>query len=350
MRDFMRKIPLTPKMLFLTACLGLIVWGIQDFFSTRHIKTISDEHLNEMLLVQAQEDRIRFDNYVEMYHRLLTMVVDQKSFADYILHKKWPAGSGADPQLYEEPPPWLPDSFVTHRFVRLHYALLLDGASTVREIYKACPEALPPSLLMPSHRLIQMSHDQSLLIALDGAPFLLASEPVLDARGNREATLIFVARLNDDFLIASQGLTSGNKLFGLASGSPARLIACSRPDLLASGIRMDLLHDDYVVFKKSFFDMGSSELMLEFVSFMARAEFDKMNESLLRRERTQRTILSFFFILTSAIIIFWITKQIQRLARRIAAVSKSTLNISPPLARQGDELGISGGSGLPYQW
>ncbi len=338
-RNLFSSISMIPKMMLLTLLVGAVVWGAQDLVFTKTLKKISDAQLNAMLSERLQEDRIRFDNYLGNYHRLLQLISSQEDLHDYLFDGKRFPRRPAGVKHYSEIPPWLPDASVMRNMAHIHYAVLMDGKSRVREVYQGWPEPVPHSLLQPSGRLIQMSLGQSYLTYLDGFPYLLTSESIKDSYGNTVAILMISARLNNDFLISSQGLTESKRIVGLAEGSEkSRVIASNRPDLIPEGTLLDSLRGGYVVIGKSFFDWGASEVTLQFTSFMPKSEFEKLNESVLGTERLQRAIVSILFILSFVLIMFQITRHIRRLTRHVTAFSQNTLGTQPLVLHIGDEL------------
>ncbi|MGD0283046.1 MAG: PAS domain S-box protein, partial [Dissulfurispiraceae bacterium] len=337
-RNLQYRVSLTPKMLVLTVLIGLVVWGIMDHILTKKLKEISDVQLYQILSEHFQEDRIRFDNYVDTFQYTLTLIISQKNFYEYVA-KKIPAWKReAGPKYYSEIPPWLPDAAVMRHFIHIHYALLIDRKGGVREVYQSLPGPLPPSLSYPSERILHLSRHESFLTLIDGMPYLLTSGAVRNSRGEAIARLLIAAQLDDDFLIASQGLSGSQKIVGLLAGAESSIIASNKPDILAVGTTLDALKKRYLVVGKSFFDIGSSELTLEFASFISRLAFEKMNKDILAKERLLRSALSLLFILSFALIMIWITRRIKRLTQTITDISRETLHIRPPEVQKGDQI------------
>ncbi len=337
-RSLHYRVSLTPKMLILTAFIGLVVWGITDHILTIKLREISDVQLSQILSDHFQEDRIRFDNYVNAFQYALTLIISQKNFHDYVAENFLPGNGKSGLKHYSEIPPWLPDASVMRHFIHIRYALLIDRKGRVREVYQGLPEPLPPPLSHPSERILRLSRHESFLTSIDGMPYLLTSGSLRNYRGESISTLILAAQLDDDFLIASQGLTASQKIVGLLAGAESRIIASNRPDILAAGTTLGTLKKRYLVIGKSFFDLGGSELTLEFASFIPRAEFEKMNKDILDKERLLRAALLLLFILPFALIMIWITRRIKQLTGAITDISRETLHIQPPEVQKGDQV------------
>jgi hypothetical protein len=137
----LRRIPLTYKMLILTVVVGLIFGGILDYIQSRQLRAIFVAQLTRQLNIQAQEARVRFDNYVEAHHEAVELSVSQKRFSDYFSGRN--IGAGAGIKYYREVPPWLHPSAL-RSLVQISYALLMDGDGNVREVYQSIPEPPPP--------------------------------------------------------------------------------------------------------------------------------------------------------------------------------------------------------------
>ncbi|OGR04291.1 MAG: hypothetical protein A2511_14535 [Deltaproteobacteria bacterium RIFOXYD12_FULL_50_9] len=133
-------------MILLTFLVGVVVWSVLDFFQTQKLAKILFAQQTERLGKQAQESRIRFDNFVIGYSQAAKLIVSQKSFYDYVQQQQWFSRKDQPILKYAEIPPWLPDASVLRKFVRIHYALLLDENGSVRELYNGIPISPPSSL------------------------------------------------------------------------------------------------------------------------------------------------------------------------------------------------------------
>ena len=336
--NILRRVPLAPKLLVLTFLVGVAVWGILDQSQTKKLQELFEANLARRLADLAQSNRLRFDNYVGTYQQAAKLITSQKGILDYVRRNIGFLNSSAPVQWHSEVPQWLPDASVMRKFADIHYALLIDAAGRVREVYKGWPEPPPASLLRPSTLLRQMSHNQSFMTTLDGLPFLLTSEPVMDGKGHALATLMLAVNLNDDFLTSSLGLSTEENIVALAAGDIPRIIASNRPDQIPPGTPLEALKKNYLVTGKSFFDWGGSDLTVQLVSFMSRAEAARLNASILAAERLQRAIASLSLILAFAIIMFWITRHIKNLSRNMAHFSQEVLGIRHQTVQRGDEL------------
>jgi PAS domain S-box-containing protein len=334
-RNILSRVPLTPKLLLLTLLVGAVVWTALDYVQTKKLRHIFEDRLSGRLTQQAVDNRIRFDNYVAVYHQAAKLIAAQKGFVDYVQSR---LGASRAIKHYREIPPWLPDASVLRAFGHIHYALLLDARGRTREIYHGWPEPAPPDLLHPSALLRQLSHNQTFMTTLDGRPFLLSAETISFPNKRGRATLLLAAEINDELLIASQGLAKQDNLVALANGSPPRVMASNMPDLIREGTPLDALKKDYLITGKSFFDWGGSDLLLQFVSFTSKKEFERLTASIMSAERFQRAVVAVSLILAFGAVMFWITRHVRTISRKITAFSQDVLGIKHQAIQRGDEL------------
>ncbi|MBF0560233.1 MAG: PAS domain S-box protein, partial [Nitrospirae bacterium] len=338
--NFTRRIRLTPKMLILTLLVGFIVWTVLDTMQTKMLKEMSNDYIDKILEGKNREHRMHFDNYVELYHSTAKLIVLLKPFQDHAAGLNAHLSGKHSTLFHSEIPPWLPSASVMRHLVHIHYALLLDRKGSVREIYQDVSEPLPHALLEPSGLLRQLSHNQSYMTSVEGAPFLLTSESLTGADGDVKATLMLAAGLDDDFLRCSQSANDENELVALIEKNKHVVISSNRPELLPAGTPVERLGKDYKITGKSFFDWGSSDLILELATLVSKSEFEQMGRTILRSERRQRSILAFLLILSFLLIIFAITRRIEHLMANISDFSEKILGIRINGEQKGDELDL----------
>lgn len=348
MLRFLKRIPLTIQGLLFTVVVGTIAWAVLDYIQSRALESIFLSQLEERIDGEAQEDRIRFDSYIKAHHEAVKLLVAQKGFLDYIAQKdlSW-ARPPEGVVFHRELPPWLPKPSILRSLVRIRYALLLDEKGTAREIYQAVPVSPPGSFLKPTKLLRQLSHNQAFMTEIEDAPFLVASESLIDrAGGTRKtrATLMLASPLDSDFLRASQRPYHG-QIFALTFGlvtTPGlnRVLVSTHPELIPAGSEIKKLERKYVITGKSFFDYGASDLTLGFAAFVSLKEVNSLVGSIIRRDRRQRAVTAFILISAFALIMLGITKRIERVTRSISDFSRQALLGKPYEEMKGDELHI----------
>lgn len=338
---FLQRIPLTVKMVFVTVVVGFGAWAVLDYFQTRTVQAIFLSQLTQRLNQEAQEDRIRFDNYVKAHHQAARLLTSQKRLIDYIASDEWRNRSQV--RFHQQPPSWLPRSSVLRALIRIRHALLLDENGKTWEIYQGVPEPLPEELLHPTELLRQLSYNQSFMTTLGGVPYLITSESLRNDGEKVIATLMLASPLDKEFLIASQGTYHGRIFallnFALVSGEKPGILVSTEPERLPAGTLLEDIRDQFLITGESLFDYGASDLLLGFASFVSVDEVESLTRSVLARDRQQRAITVFILISAFALIMFLITRRISRLSARVSDFTEEVLHGPPRQRALGDEMG-----------
>jgi PAS domain S-box-containing protein len=334
---------LTLKMVVVTVAVGIAVWAMLDYFQNRSLKEIFQLQLADELGTHAVDDRIHFDNHVKTFHQSVKLFVSRKAFVDYVEGSGWSPEDAVSIRNYTDLPLWLPKASALRAFSRPRYAMLLDAWGRVREVYHGSYEMPPRSLLRPTARLIQQSHNQSHMTSIDGLPYMVTSESIGDAGGKRRASLMLASPIDSEFLVASQGPaargygTDGH-IVALVTGDPQYVITSSDLARLPAGTALRYLGDDYLITGQELFDYGSSDLMIGFTSLISTEDMELLTTSVIGRGRMQRAIMALGFIISFALIMFYVTKRIGRLTRDISDFSREALGSIQTVPVQGDEL------------
>ncbi|MDA8174145.1 MAG: GAF domain-containing protein, partial [Nitrospiraceae bacterium] len=327
---------LTCKMMALTFAIGLVTWGALDYVQGRQLKAIFNRQMTGELEIQGKDARLHFDDYVARYHKAARIFVSQTSFSDYLSRRSFRAERGI--KLYTELPPWLPGPSVIRALVRIRYAVLLDGNGNIKEVYQEASGPLPPALLHPNNLLLRLSYNQSLLTDVDNVPFVLTAAPFSGRGGRIRAVLMLASPLDDDFLMSSQ--PSNGVLTVLADPVKKIIVASNRPDSLPDGTSLAAVRQGYHITGQSFFDAGSSDLLLNFISLIPNAQYEGLGKAVVLAERQQKAIMVFILISAFALIMLWITGRVGRLTGQIMEFSENVLHRKPQGLAGGDELGI----------
>lgn len=340
-RNSLRRIPLTIKMVVATIAVGIVVWVVMDYIQSRRIKNIFMSQLTERLGQQAMEDRLRFDRYVKAYQQSVRIFVIQSNFSNYIDNQKWAPGDIIKVKNYSDTPPWFPIRTMLHILTQPRYVVLIDSQGKVREAYQRGEKPLPRFLLQPTSLLIDKTNEQSYLSAFDNTPYLIASASYLNSQGRRAATLMLAAPIDDEFLNNAIGISAQRDIVALITpGKNPFIITSSNLMEIPTGAPLVALQKKYLVTGKEFFDYGSSELVIKFVSLMSLAKADELIKSLILRERGERAVSAFVLVMVFAIIMFWITQRIQRLTGRVSHFSRHTLGVQQQGIQRGDQLHV----------
>jgi diguanylate cyclase (GGDEF)-like protein len=326
-------------MLLLSVVVGLVVWAVSDTLQTNRLREIFYDKLGERFSWQAEKQRILFDRYVKGHHQAVKLFVEISNIKQYVAKAEW--GSNQQPRVYQAPPPWLPNLSVIRNFFQPSYLMLLDVDGEVREIYQARHEPLPDALLQPRKMLLTLSNNQGFLTNIDGKPYLLASAKIYDDNEKMQATLMLAAPLDEEFLIASQGsaLAENNVIALLTENQPAILVS-SNSILIPPGTQIDELKARYLTIGQGFFDYGATDIIIELVSFVSTEEVRLLTHEVLSEGRAMRGLTAVAFIAAFVLLMYLITRRIQRFTAYIVSFYNDMNIEQPDQSGKGDEIAI----------
>jgi diguanylate cyclase (GGDEF)-like protein len=329
---------LTFKMLIITALLGMAVWLISDSYQTRTLKQIFNEKLAERFSVEAQEHRTRFDRQVKIYSQTAKLLAGTHQLHDYLGQTAWRDAADRPLVHHEDTPPWMPAHSILRQFVMPRYTILLDSTGVARELFNWDRSLPPPLLLSPSPLLLSLSVNQSYLTLLASQPYLVTSEPVY-IRGRHVATLLLATPLDSEFLRESQSLATTAHTVALLSEDAETILVSSDPDKVPNGIHLVELSGVYQTVGKGFFDYGSSDLVIRFVSFIPLQEVQELTQAVLNRARQQRSMATAAYVFAFMLIMFFLTRRLRSLTDRVVEFSKN-MAIHQPQIASNNELDI----------
>lgn len=339
----LRNCSLTLKMLLLTAVVGVVVWALSDAVQTSVLSEVFREKLSERLSREAEKQRIMFDRYVKGHHTAVKLFVTTSHLHDYIENTDWAAKPAVtkDIKYYSRPPSWLPRLSVMRNFLQPRYLLLLDTDNHVREVYQASKEGLPDKLLRPDNMLLRLSHDQGYLTKIDNAPYLIASEKIVDINGKVVATLVLASPLDEQFLIASQGsLLSDQSAIALLAEHDPLILVSSNPALIQAGNYLGDLKSGYLMIGQGFFDYGATDIIIELASFVSMAEMKMLTREVISEERMVRGLTAMAFIVSFVLIMYLVTRRLQKFTSYVVKFSKHINHDEIPEEGGGDEIDI----------
>ena len=333
------RVSLPIKTVALTIMVSLSVWVVLDYIQTEEWRKFHYLQLTDRLNQEAMESRLGFDRYVKSLQGTARLFVTHKKFSDYMEKQEWSVTDNVQIKYTGRSPAWFPTRSVIRRFTPPRHALLLGPGGRVRETYNSRTEPIPPSLLDPAEILIQKSHEQVFITKLDEIPYAISNEHYLDPKGEWLATLILATPIDNEFLLASLKYFSENHLVALLSVEEnSRVLTSSHLDKLPIGTPVNTLQDHYLITGKEFFDYGGSEIQIKLVSFISLAQIDKMTNASISASRKERAVTALSLIIVFAMIMYWITRHINNISKRINDFSQHTLGMKPRLQKKGDQL------------
>jgi diguanylate cyclase (GGDEF)-like protein len=329
-------------MIVMTVVLAIIIWVLFDFIHTRKLKDIFQTQLHGRLADRSVEDRRRFERYVKAYLQSVNLLISERNFSDYIEKHQWSSKDTIRLKIYRKYPEWFPMPSILRTFSQPRHVLLLDAWGNLREIYTGIKnEQLPQSLLKPSQQVLLKSHQQNFITNMDDSPFLIASERYTDNHGNVRAILMITSPLDDIFLSTAHGSsTPGHIVALLTEEENPKILVSSNPDEVPAGTPLNGLSEQYFISGQEFIDYGSAEQVIKFVSLFSISETMSLMKSIISSERQMRVIGFPVFIVSFALLMYWVTRRIHLLTLRIADFSHQALGTQHEGHKIGDQLFI----------
>jgi len=330
----MSRLSLTISMLLLTASVGLVVWAVSDNYQHRALNDIFYVKLTDRFKDEATEQRIRFDRHVKAYYPAVRTYAQLSNARDYIEKESENWDSEQAVVDYKDTPKWLPKLSMMRRFIMPRYALLLDVDGAVRELYRYKNPMLPTPLLHISEDLLDNSYQQSYLGEVEGKLYIMSSSFI--GEEDESPRLLILSPVDEEFLLESQGVSS-NKNIALLNNDDMSVIISSDHENIPSGATMDQLEGKYLSTVAGHLGSGSSDLLVQFASFVSTADVEEQTREILAKDRQIRAITAIAYFLAFALVMYWVTSRIQRLTKRVVEFS-TAMEIQQPDFKTHDEL------------
>jgi len=324
-------------MLLLTVSVGLMIWLVSDAYQVYALNSVLRENLTQRFSHQAKEQRLRFDNYVKSYNPSIKLYATSTNLKKYLQKVDWSAAPQKVIDYQHEIPTWLPKLSSMRRFVHPRYAFLLDDVGRVREMYHYRGESPPPELLKVSPLTLELSTGQGYLTLFDNKPYLLAAENVKEL--DRKATILIASPIDEKFLRDSQGAFRDGSVIALLKEGEKNILVSSDEKQVPAGSSLHDLKESYLIAGEGFFDSGSADIIVRFYSLTSTLEVQRQTDELLLKDRKMRAITAFIFIVSFALVMYWITSRIKGLSRRVIEFSDD-MNIAQPDVSHKDELRV----------
>ncbi|MBF0336613.1 MAG: PAS domain S-box protein [Nitrospirae bacterium] len=319
---------LTVRMLVLTVIVGLSAGGLLGMLLDKRINDALNTQLRERLSVKAKDERSHFDNVMISYHQSIKLFVQRVDFAKYVARANFSAQDKAEPVISLKHPSWLPKSSVLRFFAHIEYAMLLDPAGRVREIYQATDRPIPKQLLKPDPALISSINSQYFITTFNNVPYILAGDSLENDDGSPLATMIIASPIDDSFLADAIKPINQAEAVVLVDSFTKRVMCSNTPDLLQAGTHIDSLKERYLMMGKSFLDYGEADTSMQFISLIANSEVNRLKLIILSEDRKHRLFMATMLILSFMIVLFYIMRRIKGVNMRIEEFSKNVLGVN----------------------
>ncbi len=330
---------LTPKVILITAAVGLVSWVLAGWYQAYTLKDIYQEHLMEQLGAEAFEGRNIVHRRFNSFFKLGKLIVSNVNFSTYLdkVESRWAESDRGRIRIWRQVPPWFPDASLLNLFPNARYALLIDPDERIREIYIRNFVEYPEFLRNPAESIPQMRWNSSFLTIVDGKPYAITSEILTRSSGETRAILLLVTHIDDEFIFAAK-MPDFHDPVALVEGITSTVLASSNHKLIPPGTEVSTIEDRYLVIGESFFDYGNSDLLIRFVAFTSKDKIQAMTESFISQERFKRAASIFVVISIFSILMVRISRRIGNVTRRIEDFSSKALGGEPEEPPRGDEL------------
>ncbi|KJU87034.1 multi-sensor signal transduction histidine kinase [Candidatus Magnetobacterium bavaricum] len=337
---------LTLKMLVLTVIVGVSVGGLLGMLLDKRIDETLNTQLRERLSIKAKDDRSHFDNVMISYHQSVKLFVRQVDFAKYVAGANFNAQNNVEPVISGEHPSWLPKSSVLRFFAHIEFALLLDPAGRVREVYsaslptvagRASDKPIPEQLLKPNSALISSLRDQYFITTFNNVPYILTGNSLENDDGSPLATMIIASPIDDSFLADAIRPINEAEAVVLVDTFTKRVLCSNTPDVLHAGTPIDSLKDRYMMMGKSFLDYGEADTSMQFISLISNSEISRLKLIILSEDRRHLMLLTTTMILSFMAVLFYIMRRIKGVNLRIEAFSREVLGVNGFMASKGSD-------------
>jgi len=345
--------PLALQAMALVLVVATLVWLVLDSIQGEELRETFLAELSNELNERAKEDRRVFDRHIQGIHDAAKLIVEQQRFWDHINSPAWNViQETTEVQHHHELPSWLPRASILRSFFHASHATLIDSKGMVREIYHHIPH--PPdkpdiskNLLNPSELLQLLSHNQAYMTSLDGKAVVIAIRQAKIA-GKLMATLMLASAIDDELLLEVRHQFGTGNIMVLLDPTRNKVVASSDQELAPSGTSVDKLKQDFLLMGKdhqvipagSFFDYGSSDLDLRFISLVPIAKAEQMADVIHHKNSQQRTVLVAVLVVVFFLIIMAMVHRIRTLTLDLVNFTKSKLGGAPLELMRGDELTV----------
>lgn len=339
-RRLLRRVPMPLLAVLIGLVVGFVVWKVLDGMQSRALQGMFQAQLRSELDQRARESLIRFERFVDGVASTARLLAGNRYLAAYLDGDPWTRPEASWPGVWEGPQPaWLKVIAEWKDRERVRQILLFDAQGQLREIYPLGPEPLPAAL-KKSPVLNPSAMASPLVFAtIDGRPYLLVSQRLDNDALQAVGTLMLVAPLDEDFLLASQ--------YGAAPTDV--VIALVDPDTQAvavtidgRGVRVgDTLQEigrRFFVTVQSLGEYGSSDWSPLFATFVLQQGIKTTVKQLMHLERRQRLIVALTMIGVFSALFGIVSGRLNRVLRRIAEFSRRGLGADAPEPQAGNQL------------
>ncbi|MBF0127576.1 MAG: hypothetical protein HQM02_10245, partial [Magnetococcales bacterium] len=239
----------------------------------------------------------------------------------------------------------MPPASLVRAIAQPTFLLLLDGERRLREIYNNSLDNSPPpdfSALLTPMALEGFAGGRMIMHASMATH--VVSREIRDAGDQVLGQLLAVTFLDDTFMKEALNLSDRHFIAVMWSNTTRKLLASTHPEQFIQGMDIQEIQTRYHLVQKSFFDDGTSELLVTFASGVSREAEQRMVRNLVQKFSQFSLFLGAAFALVSVLVALSIAGGIRRLTRHVTRFAQTSLDsvgegrIDTKLARGWKEL------------
>jgi len=314
------RLSLTTSMLLLTMSVGLAIWATSYTYHNYRLSSIFQEKLSERLNNEAKTHRTRFYRYLNRFNPAIKNYVRNVNAKDYVHSEQWLNNKNPELILHKDVPEWLPKLSIMRSYLLPHYAMLFDKKGKLRELYHYKNPMPPEELLNINLYGIELSREQSFITMYGNQAYVISSEHIGEI-GNSPIMLI-ASPIDEELLKLSQGAELSDTIIALLKDEETTILVSSNNDLAPINSELGDMEKNYLITSEDHFDTGSSDLLIKFVSFISTDEVHQQTDAVLKENRRIAILIALAYIISSALLIYWVTSRIQQLTHRVVRFSE----------------------------
>lgn len=339
-RRLLRRVPMPVLAVLIGLVVGFVVWKVLDGMQSRALLGMFQAQLRTELDQSARESLIRFERFVDGVASTARLLAGNRHLAAYLDSDPWSRPEGGSPGVREGPQPaWLGVIAEWKDRERVRQILLFDAEGQLREIYPLGPEPVPQGLGKSPVLNPKAVTSPRVFATIASRPYLLVSQPLESRTQQVVGTLMLVAPLDDQFLLASQqGAAPADVIIALVDPDTERVAATSDARRVPLGDSLKDIGRRYFVTAQSLGEYGSSEWSPLFATFVLQQSIRSTVKQLMQLERRQRLIVALTMILVFSALFGIVSGRLNRVLRRIAEFSRRGLGADAPGPQAGNQL------------
>lgn len=320
----LKRLPLTLKLLMITALAALSFGAILDSYHNRQLYKLYESELLDTLKQQARVERLRFDHQIKFFMQISRIAANYPPLIRQLHNGK---ASGLKINLRRRPA-WFPGRSLISSQVHPRLVMLLNPDGSIHSSFSTQLKSIPTSLQPPSGYLLTHSIGQTMLSMIENKPWVLATSNVYDA-GVLQDYLMLASPLDAELLSNSHryDVTPNYTALVELSGTEPVILVSSDNHVVPAGVPLRKIEKSFLFTGKEFFDYGSSDLPLHFISLQSRKKIDDKLNVVLHVADQQRSLQSAGLALVFILAIAWLAYRMRRLSGEVSSFARQHLGV-----------------------